>query len=65
MGTQQVRVGQTLTYDDCRPNHRNVKATVSVTTPSGFVAQFEDRADTTRIKWNEAEWMRHIRFDNL
>ena len=26
MQMQQVRIGQTLTYDDGRPNHRNVKA---------------------------------------
>ena len=61
---RQVRIGQTLIYDDGRPNHRNVKATVVALTPSGFIAQFEDRADTTPINWDEPEWMHHIRFEN-
>ena len=62
MQMQQVRIGQTLTYDDGRPNHRNVKAVVLATTPTGFIAQFEDRADTTTINWNDAEWMPYIQF---
>jgi hypothetical protein len=61
---QSVHIGQRLTYDDGRPNHRKVKAAVVALTVSGFIAQFEDRADTTAINWDEAEWMRHIRFDN-
>jgi hypothetical protein len=60
---QQVTVGQTLIYDDGRPNHRNVKAVVIATTSNGFVAQFEDRANTTAISWDDSDWMRHIRFD--
>lgn len=60
---QQVRVGQTITYDDGRPGHRNVKATVLATTSNGFIAQFEDRADTDTIRWSDAEWMDYIRFE--
>jgi len=58
-----VRIGQTLTYDDGRPNHQNVKATVVALTSNGFIAQFEDRADTTSIHWDQSEWIDHIRFD--
>jgi hypothetical protein len=60
---QEIRIGQTLTYDDGRPNHRNIKATVIAITPNGFIAQFEDRYDTTSISWDDSEWMRHISFD--
>ena len=60
---QQVRVGQTLTYDDGRPNHRNSKAVVLAVFKPFFIVQFEDRADTTTIRWNDEEWMRHICFD--
>lgn len=61
---RQINVGQTLIYDDGRPGHRNVKATVVALTDNGFVAQFEDRADTTSIRWDDSEWMRHIRFES-
>lgn len=63
-GMEQIRVGQSLIYDDGRPNHRNVKAKVIAVTDTGFVAQFEDRADTTTINWDEPEWMSHIRFES-
>ncbi|MFL6439334.1 MAG: hypothetical protein ACJ71Q_17290 [Terriglobales bacterium] len=58
----QIRVGQTFTYDDGRPNHHNVQAVVIAITPNGFIAQFEDRCETTNICWDEAEWMRYIKF---
>ena len=61
---QQVRVGQTLTYDDGRPNHRNVKAVVLAVFKPFFIVQFENRADTTTIKWNDEDWMRYIQFDS-
>lgn len=61
---RQVQIGQTLTYNDGRPLHRSVKATVVVVLPNGFIAQFADRADTTTIYWNEPQWMDHITFDN-
>jgi len=60
---QEIKVGQTLTYDDGRPGHRGVKATVLALTDKGFIAQFEDRADTTTIAWSDPDWMRHIRFE--
>ena len=61
---QQVRVGQRFSYDDGRPGHRSVKAEVIGLTPNGFIAQFEDRADTTAIRWDEDQWVRYIRFEN-
>ena len=60
---QQVRIGQTLTYNDGRPGHRNVRATVIAVKPNGFVAQFEDRADTTLINWDQPNWIDHITFE--
>ena len=47
---QQVRVGQTLTYDDGRSNHRNSKAVVLAVFEPFFIVQFKNRADTTTIR---------------
>ena len=55
-------IGQQFTYDDGRPNHK-VKGVVLSVTSDGFVAQFEDRADTTTIHFHEREWMDYITFD--
>lgn len=62
MNHPEIKVGQKFTYNDGRPGHQHVRATVLAVTSDGFVAQFEDRADTTRIRWNESEWIQHITF---
>ena len=61
--SMQVRVGQRFSYDDGRQGHRGVKAEVIALTDKGFVAQFEDRYDTTTIAWDDPEWMRYIIFE--
>lgn len=62
MQQPNVRVGQTLTYNDGREGHRNVRAVIVALTADGFIAQFEDRADVTPIAWHEMEWLRFITF---
>jgi hypothetical protein len=59
-----TKIGQALTYNDGRPGHTNHKAVVLNVLSNCFVVQFEDRADTTTIRWDDAGWMRYITFDN-
>ncbi len=58
-----ARIGQTLTYNDGRPGHTDQKAVVLNILSNCFVVQFEDRASTTTIRWDDAGWMRYITFD--
>jgi hypothetical protein len=60
---EEIKLGQIFTYDDGRPGHRGIKAKVVALTDNGFIAQFEDRYDTTAIAWNEPEWISHITFE--
>jgi len=64
MNRADIKVGKELTYNDGRPGHQNVRATVLEVMSDGFVAQFEDRADSTRIRWNEPEWIQNITFED-
>lgn len=52
--------GREIVYDDGRPGHRAVKATILSANDRGMVVQFVDRADTTTISFTDAEWMRFI-----
>jgi hypothetical protein len=56
-------MGQGLVYDDGRPGHRGVKGVVVGLFPGGFVAQFQDRAETNTIRDSDREWMDHITFE--
>ena len=57
----QVRKGSTISYDDGRPGHQDVRATVlEVVDGHGMLVQFEDRADTTYIPFSEPRWMDSI-----
>lgn len=53
------QAGTTIVYDDGRPGHY-VKAVVLNADERGMTVQFEDRADTTRISFNDQAWMKFI-----
>ena len=55
------KIGDRLTYDDGRPGHQGVQATVLSADADGMTVQFEDRADTTYIRFADRAWMDHIR----
>jgi hypothetical protein len=58
---RQVRPGARISYDDGRPGHQDVRATVlEVTEGHGMLVQFDDRADTTYILFSDARWMDSI-----
>ncbi len=54
-----IRPGSRLQYDDGRPGHC-VGATVLEVGCAGFVAQFDDRADTTAILIDDRAWTDHL-----
>lgn len=57
----QVRVGGRISYDDGRPGHGDVRATVlEVVDGHGMLVQFDDRASTTYILFSDAKWMDFI-----
>jgi len=53
----QVRKGSRISYDDGRPGHQGVEATVLAVDARGMTVQFEDRADTTHILFSDPQWM--------
>ncbi len=54
----QIRRGGRISYDDGRPGHEGVEATVlEVTDGHGMLVQFDDRADTTYILFADRRWM--------
>lgn len=57
----RIEPGQNLIYDDGRHGHRNVSATVHSVSDRGMVVQFDDRADTTFIRFTDRAWMDHLR----
>ncbi len=53
----EVTNGSTISYDDGRPGHQDVRATVlEVVDGHGMLVQFEDRADTTYIPFSNSRW---------
>lgn len=57
----QVKPGGRVIYNDGRPGHEGVTATVlEVTEGHGMLVQFEDRADTTYILFSDPRWMDFI-----
>jgi hypothetical protein len=60
---QEIRACQTVIYNDGRPNHTNVRGLVLAIHAEGFTAQFEDRAEPNLIRFTDADWMKHLRFE--
>jgi len=57
----QVKKGCRISYDDGRPGHQDVRATViEVTDGHGMLVQFDDRANTTYVMFSEPRWMNCI-----
>ena len=56
----QIKPGRRIVYNDGRPGHKGVLATVLAVDKKGMTVQFVDRADTTRIAFFEREWMDFI-----
>ncbi len=56
----QVKEGCRISYDDGRPGHRGVEATVLALDGRGMTVQFDDRADTTYILFTDRRWMDFI-----
>ena len=56
----QIKQGGRIVYNDGRPGHTDVFATVLAVDAKGITVQFEDRADTTRIAFSDRGWMEFI-----
>ena len=52
--------GGRIVYNDGRPGHIGVKAVVLAVDADGMTVQFEDRADTTYIRFADRGWMDFI-----
>lgn len=61
---EEIKVGQTLIYDDGRMNHGNVREPSSRSLIMASFACLKTEPDTTMIRWDEPEWIEHICFDN-
>jgi hypothetical protein len=53
----EIKVGRRVSYNDGRPGHRGVGATVIAADSQGMTVQFDDRADTTRVLFSDKRWM--------
>ena len=53
----QVKAGGRISYNDGRPGHEGVEATVLAVDAKGMTVQFDDRADTTYIQFSDPRWM--------
>ncbi len=49
----QIKKGGRIIYDNRRPGHKGVLATVVAVDHKGMTVQFDDRADTTRIAFSD------------
>ena len=56
----QVKAGGRISYNDGRPGHEGVEATVLAVDAQGMTVQFDDRADATRILFSDLRWMDFI-----
>jgi hypothetical protein len=56
----QVMQGSRICYDDGRPGHQGVQATVLAVDSRGMKVQFDDRADTTYVPFSDRRWMDFI-----
>jgi hypothetical protein len=56
----QIKKGGRIIYNDGRPGHSDVLATVLAVDKKGMTVQFDDRADSTRIAFSDRGWMKFI-----
>ncbi len=56
----QIKKGGRIIYDDGRPGHTGVQATVLAVDSKGMTVQFDDRADTSHIAFSDRGWMEFI-----
>jgi len=56
----QIRKGDRIVYNDERPRHTEVFATVLAVDARGMTVQFDDRADTNYIAFSDRGWMDFI-----
>lgn len=56
----QIKKGARIIYNDGRPGHKGVIATVLGVDGKGMTVQFEDRADSNRIAFSDKAWMDFI-----
>ena len=61
---KSVKPGTVLSYDDGREGHKGVKAIVLAVEDRHLIAQFEDRADTTKVEFVQ-EWLLHLTHDKV
>lgn len=58
--SDQIKKGGRIVYNDGRPGHKGVMATVLAVDGKVMTVQFEDRADTSRIAFSDKAWMDFI-----
>ena len=63
MKTNEFKIGSAIRYNDGRSGH-NVKARVLSISAEFMVVQFEDRADTTTVKFADDGWMKFITLES-
>jgi len=56
----QIKKGGRVVYNDGRPGHKGVLATVVAVDAKGMTVLFEDRADTNYIAFSNRSWMDFI-----
>lgn len=56
----QIKKGVRIVYNDGRPGHKGVLATVLAVDAKGMTVQFDDRADTSWIAFSDRGWMDFI-----
>lgn len=56
----RIKPGGRIVYNDGRPGHKGVLATVISADAKGMTVQFEDRADTSYIAFSDPKWMDFI-----
>jgi hypothetical protein len=52
----QIRRGGRIVYNDGRPGHQGTAAVVLAVDGLGMTVQFEDRADSTYIRFSDRAW---------
>lgn len=58
--TDRIKKGGRIIYNDGRPGHAGVLATVLTVDKMGMTVQFDDRADTSHIAFSDRKWMDFI-----